>query len=198
MSKSKKEQILDAAIECFTTYGYEKTSMSDIGKEVGLNKASLYYHYKDKLALFDAMVQTKRTVYRDRLRQKLSTQSIGIPQIITFLCSEIDFIEELSVNFLAPPSRNQGGKDDTSSVFQKIIDEDIRLLQSMIQAAMDQEIFSGIHPQELARHVLQTSRGLLLVDCPLDLPKSERSEGYNRVRRDIEEIITLLLSGAGG
>ena len=41
----KREQILKAAAECLSQYGYEKTTLSDIGKLVGLNKASLYYYY---------------------------------------------------------------------------------------------------------------------------------------------------------
>jgi AcrR family transcriptional regulator len=56
MALTKRLQILNAAMDCFSTYGYEKTTMSDIGARVGMNKASLYYHFKDKIALFATMV----------------------------------------------------------------------------------------------------------------------------------------------
>jgi len=191
----KKQQILEAASECFSTFGYEKTTMSDIGKQVGLNKASLYYHYKDKLALFEAMVQTKRLLHRRVLRDRLDAVSPGTPKIITFLCCEIDFIQDLAVNFLSPPSRHQGDSDDTSSVYQKIINEDVQILQELVQEGIDQGLYQENQCDDLAWKVLQTSRGLLLVDCPLDLPKKERGAGYDRVRRDITSIVTLLLQG---
>jgi len=194
----KKEQILQAAMDCFTTYGYEKTSMSDIGSRVGLNKASLYYHFKDKLSLFDTMVQSKRALHRERLRSLIQEQSPGITQILDFLCAEIDFIQELALNFLAAPSKNTGGRDDTSPVYQVIIEEDIRLLTGMIQSAVEQDLFPGVNPAELAPVVLHTARALLLVDCPLEKPLDQRQEGYDKVRSDIRNIVGLMLIGAGG
>jgi len=198
MGMDKKDLILEAAAECFTAYGYEKTSMSDIGDRVGLNKASLYYHYRDKLALFDAMVQAKRSVHRESLRRKLEEQPAGIPGIVTFLCGEIDFVEKLSVNFLAPPDSRKGSKDDTSSVFQTIIEEDIRKLLDLIGESRLSGLFEGRDPEVLARQTLLIARGLLMADCPLDLAKAERAEGYERVRNDIREIIPVFLRGAGG
>ncbi len=198
MGITKKDQILEAAIDCFTTYGYEKTSMSDIGKRVGLNKASLYYHFKDKLSLFDAMVEIKRDRHRVELRKLLKNQELGIPQIISFLCAEIDFIEILAVNFLAPPSSNKNNSDDTMVVFKKIIDEDLNTLETLIQSSIDAGVFKQIDVKKLAYIVLQSSRGLLMVDCPLDMPKSQRGMGYNRVRDDIKQIIPLILKGATG
>lgn len=194
----KKEQILQAAIECFTTYGYEKTSMSDIGSRVGLNKASLYYHFKDKLSLFDTMVQSKRTTHREVLRELIQNQSPGIAQILDFLCAEIDFIQELALNFMSAPSKNTGGRDDTGPVYQVIIQEDIRLLTGMIQSAVELDLFPGVNPAELAPLVLHTARSLLLVDCPLDKAQPERQAAYDKVKEDIREVVGLMLVGAGG
>ena len=52
----KKQEILKAASECFARFGYEKTTLDDIGKMVGLNKASLYYYYKNKEDIFAEVV----------------------------------------------------------------------------------------------------------------------------------------------
>ena len=47
-----KEKIQQAAFKCVARYGFEKTTLDDIAKEVGLNKASLYYYYKNKEEIF--------------------------------------------------------------------------------------------------------------------------------------------------
>ena len=54
--QDKKESILKAANICFSKYGYEKTTMDDIGKLAGLNKASLYYYYKNKESIYCEVV----------------------------------------------------------------------------------------------------------------------------------------------
>lgn len=41
----KKEEIVLAAIECFSRYGFEGTTNKLIAAEAGLNSASLIYHY---------------------------------------------------------------------------------------------------------------------------------------------------------
>lgn len=43
-----KEKIQQAAFRCVARHGFEKTTLEDIAKEVGLNKATLYYYYKNK------------------------------------------------------------------------------------------------------------------------------------------------------
>ncbi|MFX1286846.1 MAG: TetR/AcrR family transcriptional regulator [Promethearchaeota archaeon] len=56
MKKKRQEQILLAARECFEKFGYNKTTLDDIGQKIGLNKASIYYYFKNKEAIYMAIV----------------------------------------------------------------------------------------------------------------------------------------------
>lgn len=57
-----KQRILDAALELFSLYGYEATSVGQIADAVGIKKPSLYSHFVNKQAIFDALV--KEMVHR--------------------------------------------------------------------------------------------------------------------------------------
>ncbi len=48
----KRKELLEKALQCFTKYGYGKTTLDDVAKEAGLNKATLYHYFKNKEALF--------------------------------------------------------------------------------------------------------------------------------------------------
>lgn len=50
-----REQILDVALRLFSTKGYEATSIREISEELGLTKAALYYHFKNKEDIFMAL-----------------------------------------------------------------------------------------------------------------------------------------------
>lgn len=52
-----RQQILQAALELFSTQGFEATSMSQIADAVGIRKASVYSHFESKQALLDALLQ---------------------------------------------------------------------------------------------------------------------------------------------
>ena len=53
----KRHQILNAALNCFARYGFNKTTLDDIATAIGMNKASLYYYYENKEAIFGEVLQ---------------------------------------------------------------------------------------------------------------------------------------------
>ncbi|MFI7063893.1 TetR/AcrR family transcriptional regulator [Kribbella sp. NPDC050124] len=56
--RDTKTEIHQAAVQLFSTQGYEKTSLREIAEQVGITKASLYYHYSSKQDLLRAIVGT--------------------------------------------------------------------------------------------------------------------------------------------
>ena len=48
----KKEQIIVAARNLFTKYGYKKVSMDEIAREANVSKKTVYAYFKDKEELF--------------------------------------------------------------------------------------------------------------------------------------------------
>lgn len=65
-----KQKIGLAAMQCFQKYGLEKTTLDDIAKVVGLNKASLYYYYKNKEDIFVETAIAEGEKYISTLQEK--------------------------------------------------------------------------------------------------------------------------------
>ncbi|MEV6272599.1 helix-turn-helix domain-containing protein [Kribbella sp. NPDC051936] len=57
-SRDTKAAIHRAAVALFSSQGYDKTSLREIAEQVGITKASLYYHYSSKQELLRAIVGT--------------------------------------------------------------------------------------------------------------------------------------------
>jgi AcrR family transcriptional regulator len=55
-AKPRKEEILDVATRLFAERGYEGASMNDVAEAVGMRKASLFYHFATKDALYEAVL----------------------------------------------------------------------------------------------------------------------------------------------
>jgi AcrR family transcriptional regulator len=51
----RREQIIAAAGEHFRHYGYEKTTVADLGKAIGLSKAYIYKFFESKQAIGEAV-----------------------------------------------------------------------------------------------------------------------------------------------
>lgn len=56
-NRSTKQKILDAALDLFSTQGFDATSVSQIADEVGIRKASIYSHFSSKQEILDSLIQ---------------------------------------------------------------------------------------------------------------------------------------------
>ena len=55
-AEERKNEILDVAGKLFGKKGYDATSTNDILKEIGIARGTLYYHFKSKEDILDAMI----------------------------------------------------------------------------------------------------------------------------------------------
>jgi AcrR family transcriptional regulator len=51
-----REDILNGARDLFERFGFKKTTMEDIARAIGKSKSALYYYYKTKEDIFEAVV----------------------------------------------------------------------------------------------------------------------------------------------
>ncbi len=57
VSDQRKAQILDAAMQVFARRGFHKARMDDIAREAGLSKGALYWYFRSKDAIIEALVE---------------------------------------------------------------------------------------------------------------------------------------------
>ena len=53
----RKQEILDTALKLFGEKGYEKTSIADIAKAIGVAQGLCYRYFPSKEALFDSAIE---------------------------------------------------------------------------------------------------------------------------------------------
>ena len=73
-SLRKRQQIVDAALECFVDLGYQGTSMNAVAERAGVIKQTIYSHFADKEALFKQVIQSATV---DFVQQALASPSMA-------------------------------------------------------------------------------------------------------------------------
>src|SRR4051812_40843078 len=61
-AKETRNRILDTAEKVFVKKGVSNTSLAQLAQAAGLSRGAIYWHFRNKAALFDAMM--KRVVCR--------------------------------------------------------------------------------------------------------------------------------------
>ena len=77
---STKQKILDASLELFSQNGYSAVSIRDICKQVNIKESSVYYHFKNKQAIFNEILcqfEKKASILMEQLEQMLETDHLS-------------------------------------------------------------------------------------------------------------------------
>lgn len=109
---SKKEQVKlkigAAAMKCFEKYGLEKTTLDDIAKSVGLNKASLYYYYKNKEDIFLEVALSEGAQFICDLQGKAMQKRTVESQVLFYLQERVlYYMHVLNKNKVSTESLNK-------------------------------------------------------------------------------------------
>lgn len=104
----RRQQILDAASECFRKSGFHGASMSEIAKSFGMSAGHIYNYFESKESIIEAMVKrdldhaleriAKILVEKDILKAMLGTVDEGVQRRIDR--------SELDTEILAEAARN--------------------------------------------------------------------------------------------
>ena len=79
-----------AARECFSQFGYAKTTNKDIAERAGITTGAIYHYFVSKQALFVAVVEEVQRVIFDELRDAVAGQPDLAAQVRALLDRSVD------------------------------------------------------------------------------------------------------------
>jgi len=89
-----RQLLLRAGLKHFANSGYAATSVQDIVDEAKLSKPALYYHFKDKAGLFQALVHEAHDARYELLREAAEGQTGIRAQLEAALVALFDYFRE--------------------------------------------------------------------------------------------------------
>lgn len=146
--ETSKDKILNAAIDEFSQYGFDGARVDRIAKRSKFNKAMIYYHFKNKealyVALLQALAQTIMDTVQDTIQKALVT---GNPLLV--IEAYAHHISNLDNRYFLIIMRelSSGGKFIKKIIAPTIIEPMTQVIGNMYQVAKDKHIVKDLHPQ---------------------------------------------------
>ena len=146
----RKNEILDAAAELFAAKGYEETSTGDILDRVGIARGTLYYHFKSKEDILDALIERINGMLIERAKKAAEDQSVPVVERI------VRTIMSLNVNSdeaaIGHEVLEQVHKPQNALMHQKmqqsLLDGVVPILSGLIEEGNAQGVFHAEYPRE--------------------------------------------------
>lgn len=146
-AEERKNQILDVSNRLFNEKGYDNTSVADIIREVGIAKGTLYYYFKSKEEIMDAIVERTTSILLERAKGVVNNDSLNVHEKLLRCIQALNLEENEGREIM-----NHIHKPQNALIHQKELETMIEnvtpLVAKIIQQGIDEGKFNTKYPYE--------------------------------------------------
>ena len=187
-----RAQILRAAVKCFAHSGYAAASVQQIVSDARVSKPALYYYFKDKAGLFQALVSESHDKKLELMKEAAGRASGLRAQLVEVLTSLFDYFAEnrelvrisLATAFASPGELPAGLR------YVDKCERNFEFIHALMQQALKNgELGSRFTSRELAFGFYGQANSYLMAHLMMT--------GCRLNRATAERVVELFLTGAG-
>ena len=176
-----KESILKVAREIFSKYGYKKTTLDDIANAVRKGKSSLYYYFKSKEDLFQAVIMKEVEILAHELEIVIGRNTDPVDKLRNYILTKLATFRNLA-NFYHVIESDATAIYFIEEVKQKYEQDEIRMIKRIL--------IEGVRKNEFEVYDFNlTATGITTAIKGLELPLT--AGNYNNV--NLEQSVDIIL-----
>ena len=137
-----RSKILVAAQEVFTRYGFGKTTMDDIAREMGKGKSSIYYYFTSKEDIFRAVIDKELVLMKTRILDAVSLKKDSREKLKVYVIERMHGVQ--SFNNLYTVIRNEftAQRDFVDQTRQQTDQDEISIVKDILDQGVEAGIFN--------------------------------------------------------
>ena len=180
--ESMRESIVNAAGDIFSKYGYKKTTMDDIAMALGKGKSSIYYYFRNKEEIFQAVLEQEVILLKSKLQKAVNRKKHHKGKLKAYIITRMKGFESMINFYNAVKNEYLSQFEFIERIRYKYDQEEIAVVQGILEEGVEKGNFR-IEDPFLASVVIVTSmKGF---EIPLYIT--------GKKGQDIEQIVDKLL-----
>lgn len=156
----RRSEIIDTAEQLFETKGYEKCTVNDILKQVGIAKGTFYYYFKSKEEVMDAIVSKYTDIIVGRAEEILRKDELSPEEKLMYLFMSMRIEEKANSDEL-----DSLHKPENALFHQKILSKTVSamapILERLIEEGNKKKVWHCRYPLQYMQIFLAASLTLL-------------------------------------
>ncbi len=152
----RRNEILDIAEKLFHIKGYDKCTINDILKEVGIAKGTFYHYFKSKEEVLDAIVSRYKDVVITKVNEVANNDVITLEEKLMGAFMSMRIIDQLDSEMI-----NEMHKTENALLHQKILNQIVievaPILVKIIKEGVEKKVWNCKFPLEYMQIFLASS-----------------------------------------
>jgi AcrR family transcriptional regulator len=165
-----RKKIVITSGQIFRRYGFKKTTMDEIAGALKMGKSSIYYYYKSKGEIFEAVVLHEANILRNELTTAIKSVESPVDKMRNYVFVRMKSFEKLSNYYNAIFDKNLDHFDFIETIRAKYDREELAILRLILYHGARMKVFNVTNSEYTALAVQTTLKGL---EVPLFWKKRE-------------------------
>lgn len=188
LAADRRSAILEVAAQLFGRMGFEGASIADIARGVGVTKPTLYHHFRDKDAIYAAVIlDVLAGMYQYVHSRVMQEATLGRPRLKALMVAHAEFMEEYPMRFRAAHYGFHNLHDSTERA--KVVE-----LRDQYESMLREILADGIAAGHFSENDVPMMGRLVLASLNW-LPRWHRHDGKHHARDIAIQFFELLCHG---
>lgn len=182
-----REHIIASARDLFARYSFKKTTMGEIAKAADKAKSSIYYYFKSKEEIFQAVAHAEIQKWQDALTDAVNREASPQGKLAAYIKTRMSAIRSLSsfYNFLAEEYFENYRLIEKLRV--ELDKEETGAIKDILREGINKKKFHVKHLEITASNILNILKGLEHVWM--------KEKDAAKLEEKIETLLALFLKG---
>ncbi|NCB07863.1 MAG: TetR/AcrR family transcriptional regulator [Bacteroidia bacterium] len=182
-----REHILKIAREIFSKYGYKKTTLDDIANAVRKGKSSLYYYFKSKEDLFQAVIIKEVDILAHELEIVINRNTDPADKLRDYILTKLSAFRNLA-NFYHAIESDVTAVDFIDEIKTRYGQDEIRMIKRIL--------IEGVRKNEFEIYDFNLAAiGITTAIKGLEMPLTAGNYGKVNLERSVDIILKIICYG---
>lgn len=183
-----RTHIVGIARRIFTRYGFRKTTMEEIAIASKKGKSSIYYYFKSKEEIFEAVVEFEARMLKERLNRIISKKDSPPERLKAYILFRLHHVRTLENFYAALNEESLSHLGFILEIRRNFEVEEKQLVSKILEDGMEQGVFQLTSSTIGAIAISTMMKGL---ELPLLLNEAHKSD-----RKELlEDLVRVLFYG---
>ncbi|MCD6202715.1 MAG: TetR/AcrR family transcriptional regulator [Bacteroidales bacterium] len=182
-----RSEIVRVASEVFARFGYRKTTVEDIANQLHMVKSSLYYYFKGKDDIFNAVVDCEAKKIRRKLTDIIEQNDDPRTRLRKYIIARMQAMYDISLNYSSIFDPALIHYDFIENVRKKYDRLEHYTIRRILEEGIGRGVFTDQDPSLASTVICKAMKGL---EIPLFWREKEGQDFHH-----VENLVHLLFYG---